>query len=253
MKYKNYLGCLVLTIIGAANAAMALDCTQRPTCEELGYTSTPDECVGGKMAKCPWDYNAVFCMEKSKFNADLSVNCEVGDILYSDLKCYSVPAQGGVAIGVVFDTENRLAVALDSERSRWTEAEYADTDISALENCTSTNALSSCGTDGKANTKAMLDQFGYSPYSAATYCYNYITEGTEKGDWYLPSAKELMKLVSSKNTISSSLASVGGTFYDSMHWSSTEYGANSAWSMQTDYYWGNNKATTQYVKCVIGY
>ena len=252
MKYKNYLGCLVLTIIGTANAAMALDCTQRPTCEELGYTSTPDECVGGKMAKCPWDYNAVFCVERP-LNA-LSTDCKVGSILYSDLKCYSAAFHRGVAIGVVFDTENRLAVALDLKSIRWTEAEYADTDISALENCTSANALSSCGTDGKANTKAMLDQFGYSPYSAATYCYNYITEGTEKGDWYLPSAKELMKLVSSKNTISSSLASVGGTSLDGKYWSSTEYNAMNAWSMQTGSSLGyQNKAISNYARCVIGY
>ena len=253
MKYKNYLGCLVLTIIGAANAAMALDCTQRPTCEELGYTSTPDECVGGKMAKCPWDYNAVFCMEKGK---NTGIGCEVGSVLYSDLNCYNpdVAPSGLTAIGVVFDSENRLAVALDFESSRWTEAEYADTDISALENCTSENALSSCGTDGKANTKAMLDQCGYSPYSAATYCYNYITEGTEKGDWYLPSAKELMKLMSRRNTVSSSLASVGGTFFNGLYWSSTEYNAKDAWSRQTDGRWGyHNKATTNLVKCVIGY
>ena len=86
------------------------------------------------------------------------------------------------------------------------------------------------------------------------YCYNYITEGTEKGDWYLLSAKELMKLVSSKNTISSSLASVGGTFLDGLYWSSTEYNAMNAWSMRTDSHWGyHNKATTNFVKCVIGY
>lgn len=42
------------------------DCsTKMPTCDELGFTMTPSDCVGVKYIKCPTDFAKVFCFQPS--------------------------------------------------------------------------------------------------------------------------------------------------------------------------------------------
>ena len=66
-------------------------------------------------------------------------------------------------VGIVFDTTNKLAVALkdiDSSGSagsmtmNWSTSDY---DIPALGNCTNSTDLTICGVDGRANTTAILN------------------------------------------------------------------------------------------------
>ena len=152
-------------------------------------------------------------IEASEPEPDLSVTCEVGDILYSDLKCYDETPSGLTAIGVVFDTENRLAVStvlvLSPQWGGWAD------NIPNLKACEFESlAITTCAADGKANTKAIVDYYGDSSDYAAGYCHNYTTKGTNKGDWFLPSMKELVTLSGVTDVVEASLDSVG--VYDSL-------------------------------------
>ena len=111
-----------MSVLALAAAAEAGDCTQRPSCEELGYTDTADQC-NGDMVKCPWDYNAVFCRKKAAV-AVTGRDCEIGSIVYSDLNCYDNPPEGLTKLGVVVindDTERKM-MSFDERRDVWAEA-----------------------------------------------------------------------------------------------------------------------------------
>ena len=99
--------------------------------------------------------------------------------------------------------------------------------------------------NGKANTAALV-ALG-SDYKAAVACSLYSTDGTSKGDWYLPAKQELedMQWSTNKTTIQTSLNSLD-TFAlslgeDNGYWSSTESYSISAYFLRTydgtiDYY-----------------
>ena len=112
------LGVVLGGLAVAGTAWAALDCGPVPSCEELGFTNTADECGDSGMLKCPFDETAVFCRKKALVTG---VGCEVGSVLYSDLNCYKPDAapSGLTAIGVVFDTYKKLAVALDQKKVKW--------------------------------------------------------------------------------------------------------------------------------------
>lgn len=80
--------------------------------------------------------------------------------------------------------------------------------------------------DGKANTSKLV-ALG-SDYKAAIACSLYSTEGTSKGDWYLPASQEFenMQWKTNKTDIQSSLNSLGtlalSLYEESIYWSSTE-------------------------------
>ncbi len=56
---KKYL--LLCTALTISSSAYALDCATPPTCDELGYTMSSDDCAGQFMLKCPFDETKVFC------------------------------------------------------------------------------------------------------------------------------------------------------------------------------------------------
>ena len=72
---------------------------------------------------------------------------------------------------------------------------------------------------------------GYTNASyGAGYCYNQTIGGLTKGDWFLPSAKELQTIYNNKSTINNAITNADGTIIGTgSHWSSTEYGTHSAW------------------------
>ncbi len=204
MKYKNYLASFVLIVICITKTAMALDCTQRPTCEELGYTSTPDECVDGKMAKCPWDYNAVFCMEKEK---NTGVGCEIGSVLYSDLNCYDPDAapSGLTAVGVVFNPDKKLAIPLNAKGvGRWSESTSNNVPLDSCRGETITN--DSCA-DGKNNT-AVIVAYLSTEETAAGSCLGHVT-GLPGISWFLPSVAQLMDIGGNLSAINKGLSLIG--------------------------------------------
>ena len=83
---KKYL-LLGTSLIVASSAYAEFDCTKQPTCEDLGYLQTKEQCTGKNMLKCPFETDKVFCTgESSGGNAGTGQGCDaVGDVLYSDL------------------------------------------------------------------------------------------------------------------------------------------------------------------------
>ena len=195
---------LLLTTVFTVSAN-AQNCVNSSRCDELGYTKTTTDCAGLDTLVCPFDENKVFCVFSEK-------SCEVGDILYENKKCYVKAIDGKTAIGIVFDTEKRLAMALDEATLEW--GGYGKEIGSAAR-----------GTSGKSNTAAILayGETNNIEYPAAEYCNTYSTAGTKAGDWFLPSLEEL-KLLADNFSGTNSLLTVLGkpTIGDEYYWSSSE-------------------------------
>ncbi len=245
---------------GVAEAA----CIKTPTCSSLGYESTTS-CTGG--TKCPfgnyWNCdsvnkiteltNKITELEKiieeikqnSSSNSDILSNCQVGDILYSDMTCNSVYVPGKRPIGVVFDRENKLAIGLDASNQSWS-TEYFD--VPGLSNIES-SSTAIVDWQGKNNTKVVLEYCKANGKSCPAFEYvnSYKTEGTQAGDWYLPALGELNAIYNSKHELNIALGKVGGSeLSTNYYWSSSEYSSDSAWPLWFRYasmygYLKNNK------------
>jgi len=261
MKKLGLLSIIGCSVSGVAIAA-GVDCNVIPTCAELGYTKSVADCEGQIILRCPFEItndNAVFCQDKSSASAPsepvIGQGCDaVGDILYNDLNCYTSKPSDKTAIGVVFDVTNKLAIEL-TYRSGY-EWGGRGTDIITMTNCSSSNATTTCDTDGKVNTSRIVAALGSGTNYAAVYCYNQTTGGLAKGDWFLPSLKELNTIYTNKSTINSAITSAGGTTISSSYnWSSTEYSSNLAWrlSMSDGNVNFNDKTTNRYARCAVAY
>lgn len=171
-----------LSFIFLANTALAQMCAAPPSCEAMGYTKTAADCSGiDKVLKCPSDSNKVFCV-------GITDTCDVGAILYSDKTCSRLPKADKTVIGIVFDKNKRLAVALSRVSKPWSPSGKIREDVTALTNCTAD--ASTCTPNGKDNTAKIVAQYGNTTDYAAGYCANYATAGTKAGDWFLPSYAE---------------------------------------------------------------
>ena len=157
--------------------------------------------------------------------------CEVGDILYSDKKCYINGLLGGkTPIGIVFDAENRKAIALESSPSimEWATSRI---DIPGLTNITNESKAKQ-DFNGKENTAAIKAyNSDLSKFYAAKYAYEYTTAGTNIGDWYLPALGELNKAYGYKDYLDYSLALVGKGKLINYTWSSTEHSYLGTWGL----------------------
>ena len=171
--------------------------------------------------------------------------------MYSDLNCYdesSLPSGKVTPIAVVFDTENRLAIGLkDAGAMHWMKLGLCGTggvecniegipDIplgsSLIQYITSygwwgnfePETILNATDNGKNNTKAVIDlggDYALSDY-APGYCY-YSTEGGQKeGSWFLPSAKESMKIVENGVKINEILTNIGDAFSNNFYYTSSE-------------------------------
>ena len=157
--------------------------------------------------------------------------CTVGDILYSDKKCYINGLLGGkTPIGVVFDASRRTAIALeDSSPTMYWANNLIDPGLPKMEK---TQALQDFS--GKANTaKIKTYNSGYMyDYPAANYAYNYTTTGTNVGDWYLPALGELNTVYTNKVFLNYALSLVGkNAIQENSHWSSSIASYNQAWNL----------------------
>ncbi len=114
-------GMTVLFLLACFSSfAQAEQCTPTPDCKTLGYTET--SCPNGGGVKCPWG-NFWFCGEKC--NKCKLKSCEIGDVLYSDKKCYTCPdiytLPGLPPIGIVFTTGKAVGL-VDLGSMDWYEA-----------------------------------------------------------------------------------------------------------------------------------
>ena len=253
----------VLGTFFSTSAIAALNCTASPDCASLGYTMSAADCTDGIKVACPTDTSKVFCKTVQP------VTCIVGSILGGDQFCYKDKLPDGVKpVGIVFDTTNKLAVALTDINSSgsagsstmyWSANYY---DIPTLGNCTD---LTTCGVDGRANTTAILNcgsSCGSTPAATATNSYEpsgCSKDFCKKTKWFLPSMRDLITLYNTKSYVNASLsltASSGAkTLTESYYWSSTECNSGGAWRL----YVGNGiryngyKDTNGYVRPILAF
>ena len=188
-------------------------------------------------------------------NGGTIVTCKIGDILYSDKKCYSGGVQSGkTPIGVVFDADRRTAIALESSPSTmgWGDG----WDIPGITNTTDEYKAKQ-DFNGKANTAAIKAyNSSLSNYPAAKYAYEYKTTGTNAGEWYLPALGELNTVYSNKDYMNYALSLVGKKDIPTdYHWSSSEGSEYHAWGLRfsdgnVDFYY---KAGSLYVRPVLAF
>ena len=257
---KKYLGVSLSALAFSLSyglTANAQTCVTPPSCETLGYTDTADKCDDSAMVKCPFDTSKVFCRSIST----KTKTCDtIGDILLDDKTC-AVDANAilndRTPIGVVFDVNRKLAIALEQSSSlQW--ASSRNYDIPGLTNYSDKTAVQG-DYNGKSNTSIIIahgDSNGYET-PVADYCYNYVTAGTNKGDWYLPALGELQLIYNNRITLNNSLSKVGGTklpSYDYL-WSSSEIDRYSAWEFSFLYasWYGTSKFNDHIVRAVLAY
>ena len=266
-KCKQMMGAvLLMASFSQSGSALATSCAVPPTCEQLGYKMKVDDCGENPVLRCPFalsDDNQVYCTESAQ-NQVVSV----GAILYGDGTVASGLVTGKTPIGIVFDTANRLAVALtdiNSSGSAGSSTMYWSTsyyDIPALGNCTD---LTTCGVDGRANTTAILNcgsSCGTTPAATATNSYEpsgCSKDFCKKTKWFLPSMRDLITLYNAKSYVNASLsltASSGAkTLTESYYWSSTEYSSGIAWllTMHNGLRSNGNKDNYYYVRPVLAF
>lgn len=262
-------------MVASGNTWAAENCNTTPDCASLGYTMKLSECEGAVVLYCPWDTTKVACGK-----------CKIGSILGGDGRCYSAtPPSGITPVGIVFDTTNRLAVALTDvkkdgtagrELMAWNNVSYSRApgntyNIPALQNCSNGDQcdqkvnLTTCGTDGQNNTKLIL-QYNSTYHEAAIACNKYEPSGCQKDfckktKWFLPSMRDLLNIQSAKSEIVRALIILGrfddNILWNGEYWSSTENVYHNAWIMNFGegiyYSCFANKDNKYYVRPVVKY
>ena len=241
---KIYLLSSALSLIWTVSADNASAvCVQTPTCSAMGYESSKS-CTGG--LKCPWG-NYWNCTNSNKIteltnkitNLETQItelkkevtssNCIVGDILYSDKSCDPNVIATKKPIGVVFDCRKKLAIGLEESDEYWSTTMF---DVPGLSNITSPSAVTA-DWQGKNNTRVVLEYCKANGKSCQVFEYvnSYKTEGTQAGDWYLPSMGELNAIYDNMDVLNKALGKIGGTkLGTSYYWSSSEYSSRrNAW------------------------
>jgi hypothetical protein len=82
-------------------------------------------------------------------------------------------------------------------------------------------------------------------YPAACACQRFHTDGTNAGDWYLPSMYELLFVASKTDTIQTTLETLGDNankiiLNQAHYWTSTEVSSTYSWYWTPDYSSFNN-------------
>ena len=226
------------------NGGCEKDC-QIDSCSAYPLTSCPSYGNCSKCTKTAQDcstdgtrYKLDSCASGYKVSGNKCVKAlSIGDILYSDKTTSSDIVSGKTPIGVVFDTQKKLAVAINhpSDIMVWAREKV---DIPGLVNYSDeTSALTDF--NGYNNTRIIMAHGNTHGYDtpAADFCYNYSTLGTSQGDWYLPAYGELRLMYNNINILNTSLSKIGGTLFHpekyEFYWSSTEYTAGNAYGIYT--------------------
>ncbi len=177
--------------------------------------------------------------------------CEIGDVVYDDLKCYTLEPEGRTAIGIAVDPSQRLMLGLNGFDSApmvdgtlgWAGSNQSSLRLRKVldvnedlqqKACTEYEVRAgTCSTDAKAVTamfasedavlewlKPIVEEkygargnFKFIDFDngAPDYCWNYSTAGTSKGDWFIPAADTWIKVFENYDLIESVLTYVGGT------------------------------------------
>ena len=214
-----------------------------------------DSCDGmkykTKVGECATDYK----WENGACVSACDKTCSVGNILYSDMTCNSCLVSGKTPIGVVSyaNGSTRLAIQLDNPgKMPWTQNRVYIRNISDISSGANNDFY------GKSNTLAWVAYNGEDTTFAPGYCYNYTTEGTSKGQWYLPAGGELYNLLPNNSAINRGLSVANAIELSetARFWSSTAHNYSGAWLAYVDkkslahiYTIGNT--TPNSVRCVL--
>ena len=110
----------------ASTPVWAINCQVETDCTTLGYTIDSD---AGGCLKCPFG-NKWACST----SGGVSKDCVVGAILNSDMSCSEDVVSGKTPIGVVFESEKRLAIGLNTSKLDWVAVSQDLCDIPNLTN-----------------------------------------------------------------------------------------------------------------------
>ena len=250
MRIKFSKLCL-LTGIGMmcfSTQSFASNCSLAPDCASLGYTKSSSDCNGLDTIKCPFNTSKVFCVEA----ADKEVQTETL-IVYGDGTVSNKILTDKTPMGIVFDESKRLAVALtfvdkngkpDSDGNMPWSSSYCD--IPNLVNCPiDPNEVLLCGTDGRANTNAILANSCNGTTYAADAVNAYAPSGCvanfcQQGKWFLPSYKELDDMANMRPKINNTLKLLRSKWttydvHDNWYWTSTERASSDVWAYNVTY------------------
>ncbi len=181
-----------LTAQNAANASSYEKCT--PSCS--------DESPRYKVSACASGYS----VNSSGSSCTKNQEPLAAPYLYADLSVSSELNSSKTVIGIVFDSENKLAVSLK--------------DLGGNTQCNQYHSHEFTTINGQQNSKIKYDYF---KHCGDNCCYNsdcsgltfdvvtsYSTNGTQSGDWFLPDNLQLQTLFSNRDAINNSLAKVSG-------------------------------------------
>lgn len=147
-----------------------------------------------------------------------------------------------MAVGVVFDVQNRLAVGLTTmssssypNRSSFPYKASSCTSVNA-EKCLDRETVFACGVDGRANTDAVLagscSADAYAVYSVNSYepsgCISFFCKRTK---WFIPSVRDLTNIRNSFDTINNTFALLSLKLELATYWSSTEADGKEMWTV----------------------
>lgn len=234
---------VVWAFILRATNVNAQNCTIAPSCEELGFVKSSSDCEGKTSLKCPFDRSKFFCLSEGG-NQGFCLSPEIGDVLYADMTCSNSTYidRNKLVIGVIFNTNQRFALALEEDSLIWSE-EYFD--VPDLANKTS-ESEARADFDGKGNTEKVVAYCKANNKSCPAFEYvsNYKTVGTKAGDWYLPAGGELNGIYKNRDALNTVLDKISATKLSvSSYWSSSENSDNNAWG---EYF--NSESTDRYSK-----
>ena len=264
---------LVLSAVLCVNTeSVAADCKYVPACSTLGFKKTASECSGAKVVlKCPFDTSKYACYSPSTIYEP-----KAGYYLYSDRsvspkeKYDEYVAAGKKPIGIVFDPDNRLARALFFADKYGNPTEggeymggyfekcvggmmwgyYSGSSLSEI-TCKDEGTLTSCATDGRKNTYALLAT-SLTQDTVARAVHNYKPSGCsadfcKAGKWFLPSAKEI-DTMKAKNL----LLKVRGNYVN--YWTSTAKDDDAQWTLNMNtgsaYFGSHPKSNTNNTNCL---
>ena len=154
--------------------------------------------------------------------------CEPGSVFYSDLSCCSQKSSSKTPIGVVAYVNGIKKYIINLNGYTQQIGEYDTKNISNI------SSVDSAKLDfaGKVKTYSSIQERGSNTNHAAGYCYNFITEGTNKGDWYLPAAGELYSSLSeNKLAIGVGMKNSAGENLESWHASSSDALNGTIWNV----------------------
>ena len=179
-----------------------------PPCDSsFRYTCAGDNIKNPIGNSCNNKYAACECIAGTTFSNGECLcdsSCDtIGNIYYSDGTCSSCNIADKTPIGIVVNNngENHSIMSLETVTNSWSADQLdedgnilieGNVDIPQLPNYSTDSTAANYAkqdTNGLENTQIIVNFYGASATGVlAVSCYNFSTDGTNSGSWYLPAA-----------------------------------------------------------------